>query len=103
MRRSLVLVPAQASSGTRLLHRSHKLRLTLGDQTGKPGDQFPACPHLQRQTTYRRTIAKLRTIEQQYLHIIASDRRYLDRERDEYGRYLPNEVSADDANTEDLG
>jgi hypothetical protein len=88
---------------TRLLHRSRKLRLTLGDQTGKPGSPFPPRPYRQKRTRYRRTIAALRTIEQQYMHIIASDRRYLDRDRDEYGRYLPNEVSADDANTEDLG
>jgi hypothetical protein len=27
---------------TRLLHRSHKLRLALGDETGKPGSPFPA-------------------------------------------------------------
>jgi hypothetical protein len=35
----------------------------------------------------------LRTIEQQYLHIIASDRRCIDRDRDQYGRYLPREPS----------
>jgi hypothetical protein len=86
---------------TRLLHRSHKLRVSLGDQFGKPGQPFPARPHLQRKTTYRRTIAALRTIEQQYLHIVASDRRYLPRERDELGRYVPSEASAD--RTDDLG
>jgi hypothetical protein len=92
---------------TRLLSRSHKLRVSLGDEIGKPGDQFPARPHQQWKTRYRRTIAKLRTIEQQYLHIIASDRRYLDRERDEHGRYLPSERSASDtsadASADDLG
>jgi hypothetical protein len=88
---------------TRLLSRSHKLRVTLGDQDGKPGDQFPARPHLQRQTTYRRTIAALRTIEQQYLHIIANDRRRLERERDELGRYLPSEASAGSNTTDVLG
>ena len=85
---------------TRLLSRSHKLRLTLGDQTGKPGDKFPARPHLQRQTTYRRTLDALRHTEQQYLHIIESDRRRFDRERDELGRYLPSAPSAD---TDNLG
>ena len=79
---------------TRLLHRSHKLRLTLGDETGKPGDNFPARPHQQWKTRYRRTIAALRTIEQQYLHIIANDRRCIERDRDEYGRYLPSEQTA---------
>jgi hypothetical protein len=88
---------------TRLLRWSHKLRVRLGDQFGKPGDQFPPRPKLQRKTRYRRTIARLRRVEQQYLHIIANDRRYLPRERDELGRYLPNEVSADDASTMDLG
>jgi hypothetical protein len=61
---------------TRLLHRSHKLRLTLGDETGKPGRPFPPRPYRQKRTRYRRTIAALRTIEQQYLHIIESDRRF---------------------------
>jgi hypothetical protein len=79
---------------TRLLNRSRKLRLSLGDQDGKPGDKFPARPHQQWKTRYRRTIAALRTIEQQYLHIIDSDRRCIDRERDEYGRYLPSEQTA---------
>jgi hypothetical protein len=88
---------------TRLLHRSHKLRLTLGDETGKPGSPFPARPYRQKRTRYRRTIAALRTIEQQYMRIIASDRRRFDRERDEHGRYLPREISADGTNTEDLG
>jgi hypothetical protein len=85
---------------TRLLFRSHKLRLSLGDQTGRPGQKIPARPYRQKRTRYRRTVAALRTIEQQYLHIIESDRRCLDRERDEYGRYLPREPST---NTEDLG
>jgi hypothetical protein len=89
---------------TRLLSRSRKLRLALGDQTGKPGDQFPARPHQQWKTRYRRTIAALRTIEQQYLHIVSTDRRRLERERDELGRYLPSEASADaSASADDLG
>jgi hypothetical protein len=88
---------------TRLLHRSHKLRLTLGDETGKPGDNFPARPHQQWKTRYRRTIAALRTIEQQYLHIIANDRRCIERDRDEYGRYLPSEQTASVTNADDLG
>jgi hypothetical protein len=76
---------------TRLLHRSHKLRLSLGDQTGKPGDKFPPRPYQQWKTKYRRTIAALRHIEQQYMHIVSTDRRRFDRERDELGRYLPIE------------
>ena len=88
---------------TRLLHRSHKLRVTLGDETGKPGNPFPARPYRQKRTRYRRTIAALRTIEQQYMQIIASDRRCIDRERDEHGRYLPGEINADGTNSEDLG
>jgi hypothetical protein len=88
---------------TRLLYRSHKLRLTLGDETGKPGNPFPARPYRQKRTRYRRTIAALRTIEQQYMHIIASDRRRFERERDEHGRYLPREINADGTNAEDLG
>jgi len=88
---------------TRLLHRSHKLRLALGDQFGKPGDQFPPRPYLQKRTRYRRTIAALKHIEQQYLNIIATDRRYLDRERDELGRYLPREPNTNDPSADDLG
>src|SRR5262249_17374560 len=34
---------------TRLLHRSNKLRVSLGDQFGKPGDNFPARPYRQKE------------------------------------------------------
>jgi hypothetical protein len=95
---------------TRLLHWSHKLRARLGDQIGKPGGQYPPRPKLQRKTRYRRIIAKLKRIEQQYLHIIASDRRYQPRLRDECGRYVPSEKATDivrsfgsDDTTDDLG
>lgn len=81
---------------TRLLSRSHKLRLALGDQDGKPGEPFPARPYLQTRQRYNRTIAKLQRIERAYLHIIATDGRYVGRERDELGRFLPSEASADD-------
>jgi len=49
------------------------------------------------------TITTLRHIEQQYMHIIAHDRRRFDRERDEYGRYLPRELNTDDASADELG
>jgi hypothetical protein len=91
---------------TRLLYWSHKLRVRLDDQIGKPGDQFPAPRYRQKQSTYRRIIAKLKHIEQQYLHIIANDRRYLPRERDERGCYMPSERIAsveNGADTDDLG
>jgi len=86
---------------TRLLHRSHRLRLTLGDQFGKPGEPFPARRYLQTHQRYHRIIAKLRTIEQQYMHIITHDRRYIGRERDQLGRFLPSEASADDSATDE--
>ena len=87
---------------TRLLHRAHRIRASLGGDQLKPGSPFPARPYLQTRQRYRRIIAKLRNIEDSYRHIVASDgRRY--RERDEYGRYLPNEVSADSNATDDLG
>jgi hypothetical protein len=60
---------------TRLLIRSHRIRVRLGDEFGKPGDPFPPRPHQQWKTRYRRTIAALRTIEQHYAHIIDTDRR----------------------------
>jgi hypothetical protein len=83
---------------TRLLHRSHKLRVRLGDETGSPRDPIPARPHLQTHRRYHIIINKLRDIERRYLHVIASDgRRY--RQRDERGRYLPRETSG----TVDLG
>jgi hypothetical protein len=88
---------------TRLLHWSHKLRVRLDDQIGKPGDQFPGRPHRQWKTRYHRTIAKLRTIEQQYMQIIDSDRRYCERDRDEYGRYLPSKRIASVTGADDLG
>ena len=93
----------QVRRRTRLLYRAHRIRVALGDETGKPGDPFPARPHLQRQTRYRCIITTLRHIEQQYMHIIADDRRRFDRERDEYGRYLPSAASADDASADKLG
>jgi len=88
---------------TRLLSRSHKLRVSLGDETGKPGSPFPARPYLQTRQRYNRTIAKLRHIEQAYLHIVATDGRYIGRERDELGRFMPAETYTDDEATEDLG
>src|SRR5262249_28091674 len=87
---------------TRLLSRSRKLRLSLGDQTGKPGNPIPARLYRQKRTHYRRTIAALRTIEQRYQNVIDSDRR-LERDRDQLGRYLPREINADGTNTDDLG
>jgi hypothetical protein len=85
------------------LHRSHRIRVSLGDQFGKPGEKFPARPYLLTHRRYRTIIAKLRSIEHDYLHIVTHDRRRLDRERDERGCYLPNEVSADDDATDELG
>jgi hypothetical protein len=92
----------QVRRRTRLLHRSHRIRVSLGDQFGKPGDKFPVRPYLQTRRRYHRIIAKLKYIEDSYRHVVANDgRRY--RDRDEYGRYLPNEVSADRNATEELG
>jgi hypothetical protein len=88
---------------TRLLHRSHRIRVSLGDQTGKPGQPFPTRPYLQTRRRYRRTIAKLRHIEQQYLHIVTYDGRFYGRERDELGRFLPREEIPNDSTTDDLG
>jgi hypothetical protein len=89
---------------TRLLHRSHRIRVSLGDETGKPGSPFPARPYRQTHRHYRAILAKLRTIEQQYLHIVTHDRRCIERDRDELGRYLPSERIASAGNTtDDLG
>jgi len=87
---------------TRLLHWSRKLRASLGGDQLKPGSRYPARPHRQTRQRYQRTIAKLRTIEQQYLHIISTDGRYIGRERDELGRFLPSEASADNSATGEL-
>ena len=86
---------------TRLLHRSHRIRVSLGDETGRPGQTFPARPHQQRKTTYRRIITTLRTIEQRYMHVVTHDGRYVGRERDELGRFLASQASADDSATDD--
>jgi hypothetical protein len=94
----------QVRRRTRLLLRAHRIRASLGGDQLKPGSPFPARPHLQRKTTYRRIISTLRHIEQQYLHIIATDRRCLDRERDEVGRLLPREqIASADNSADDLG
>jgi hypothetical protein len=87
---------------TRLLHRSHRIRVKLGDEHGKPGDNLPARPYLQTHRRYDRIIAKLKQIEDSYRYIVTSDRRHY-RQRDEYGRYLPSEASADSHATDDLG
>ena len=76
---------------SRLLIRSHRLRTSLGDQIGKPGDPFPARPYLQRKTRYRRTIAALARIERDYLHRGEVTRRNLYRERDERGCFVAAE------------
>jgi hypothetical protein len=88
---------------TRLLFRSHRIRVSLGDQHGKPGEKFPARPYLQTHRRYRTIIAKLRTIEGKYMNIIMHDRRRLDRERDEYGRFVRCDDSAADSATDDYG
>jgi hypothetical protein len=88
---------------TRLLHRSHRIRVSLGDETGKPGNPFPARPYRQTRQRYQRIIAKLRHIEGSYLQIVTTDGRYIGRERDELGRFLPSEASASDSATDDLG
>jgi hypothetical protein len=88
---------------TRLLQRSHRIRVSLGDEFGKPGDPFPARPYLQRHTRYRAIITKLSQIERQYLHIVATDGRYVGRERDEYGRFLPSDKCISDDTTDELG
>jgi hypothetical protein len=92
----------QVRRRTRLLHRARRIRASLGDD-GKPGDNFPPRPRQQWKTRYRRTIAVLRHVEQQYMRIIANDRRHCEPDRDEYGRYLPSEASADNASADDLG
>jgi len=88
----------QVRRRTRLLHRSHRIRISLGDETGKPGSPFPARPYLQRKTRYRRTISTLRHVEQQYMHIVATDGR-----RDEYGRFMPSEKNTNSDTTDELG
>ena len=94
----------QVRRRTWLLHWSHRIRVKLGDETGKPGEKYPARPYRQTRRRYQRIIAKLKQIEQQYMHVITSDRRRY-RDRDEYGRYLASEpiASVDDNATSDLG
>jgi hypothetical protein len=77
---------------TRLLIRSHRLRTSLGDETGKPGDKFPPRPFNRKQRGYRKDIATLRTIESKYLNATAIAHRHLWRERDELGRFIADEV-----------
>jgi hypothetical protein len=88
---------------TRLLSRSHKLRVSLGDETGKPGSPFPTRPYRQTHRHYHGIIAKLKHIEQRYMHIVTHDGRYVGRERDELGRFTPSEKYTDDEATDNLG
>jgi hypothetical protein len=73
---------------TRLLIRSHRIRVSLGDELGKPGDRFPPRPFSRKQRGYRKDIARLRHIEQRYLHIKEVTTRNLYRDRDEYGCFV---------------
>jgi hypothetical protein len=73
---------------SRLLIRSHRIRVKLGDEIGKPGDPFPPRPYLQRKTRYRRIIAALARIERDYLHQSEVTRHNLYRDRDERGCFV---------------
>ena len=77
---------------TRLLIRSHRIRVSLGDQFGKPGDKFPPRPFNRKQRGYRKAIAALRSIESKYLNATAITHRNLYRERDELGRFIAEEI-----------
>src|SRR6516164_5111133 len=70
----------QVRRRTRLLSRSHRIRVSLGDEFGKPGSRLPMRPYRQTHRHYRTIIAKLKKIENSYLHILATDRRYVGRE-----------------------
>jgi len=77
---------------TRLLHRSHRIRVSLGDQFEKPGDKFPPRPFNRKQRGYHKAIATLRSIESRYLNATAITHRNLYRERDELGRFIAEEI-----------
>jgi hypothetical protein len=85
---------------TRLLHRSHRIRVWLGDQFGKPGDKFPPRPYNRKQRGYHKDIARLQRIEQRYLHMTELVRRNLYRKRDEQGRFIAIECDTQ-TNTDD--
>jgi len=48
---------------TRLFHRSHRIRVSLGDEFGKPGDKFPPRRKWQTHRSYHNIITKLKQIE----------------------------------------
>ena len=77
---------------TRLLHRSHRIRVALGDQFGKPGDKLPPRLFNQKQRGYHKAIATLRSIESKYLNATAIVRRNIWRERDELGRFIAEDI-----------
>jgi hypothetical protein len=77
---------------TRLLIRSHRLRTSLGDETGKPGSKFPPRPFNRKQRGYHKAIAMLRSIESKYLNATAITHRKLYRERDELGRFIAEDI-----------
>ena len=70
--------------------KAHKIRASLGDEKGKPGNLLPARQYLRSRKVYQRKIAALTAIERELFtkaHI--SEFRY--RERDNKGRYLASE------------
>ena len=90
---------------TRLLIRSHRLRTSLGDQVGKPGEKYPPRMFNQKQRGYRKAIAALIRVEQRYLHLTEVTTRNLYRERDERGCFVAAERDAqrDNQNITDEG
>ena len=75
---------------SRLLIRSHRIRVKLGDETGKPGQQFPPRLFNQKQRGYDKAIAALIRVEQRYLHMTA----FTHRDRDERGCFVAAEHDA---------
>src|SRR5262245_35870591 len=74
----------------RLRIKSHKIRVSLGDENGKPGDLFPLRQYLKSAKVYRRRIAELTAIEHElFTKAHTPQSRY--RERDKKGRYLTSE------------
>jgi hypothetical protein len=74
----------------RLRIKSHKIRASLGDENGKPGDPWPKKPYGMSRKVYQRKIAALTAIEHE-LFTKAHTPEFRYRERDNKGRYLASE------------
>lgn len=87
----------------RLKAKAHRIRVSLGDYSSRPGDPVPPKRFRQSRRTYRRTISTLYRIEREILHKPPKAVRRCTLERDNRGRFMPVEKHDHEKDQNDLG